>query len=520
MSVAEDKYLENLQKNLTTIKNSAGYGSINPPKGLMEPDEEFYRFNLDPNGVRNKYYDINFRMLRSIAGKVAPITAVHTLRTMQIRPFSFKSFNEDETGFMIKLKDKDQTPSKKEKEEMSEIADFFLHSGYTNFPGSEKREEGMQEINEQLVRELLTIDQVALTLRANKKGKLLDFWILDGATIKRTVKDYGYRGDTNITFVQEVEGKIIETFTTEDILFYYSNRRTDIQRKGYGYSYIEQCLDMITAFLFGMAYNKEFFNSSAQPKGILSFEGDQLDQGQIEELQRQWVSMFRGVKGLWKTPFLQYNAKWQSMAPSNRDMEFNEYIQILSSWIFAIHGTDAAEVGMRLNQAQNVLNDNQEAKIAFSKSRALRDLLMSLSTVYNKIMERVPEWDKYHFVFTGLEAKDQSSEEDIKGKQVKTRKTLNEIRAEEDAPPLPHGDVVLDPQYIQHVQAMEGMKQENEQQAGEGEDGPGGEVPPGDKNGGPEEDLGSDIDITEDDLKNEGESVKKSFSDEFIEIIL
>lgn len=500
-------YFENLQKSLSIQKSGAG-GAINPPKGLFEPNQEFYRYNVDPNGLRYKFYNLTFKILRSIAGKVAPITAVHTLRTMQIRPFSFKSYNDDETGFTIKLKNRKKTPDKKEEKIIAEIEEFFLHAGYINIPGIERKEEGMQEINEQFIRELLTIDQTAISLRKNRKGKLLDYWILDGSTIVRTIKDIGYRNDKKIKFVQEVEGKIVETFTDEDLIFYYSNRKTDIERKGYGYSYIEMCVDIITSWVFGMAYNKEFFNSSAQPKGILSFNGSQLDQGQIEELQRQWVSMFRGIKGMWKTPFLQYDAKWQNLAPSNRDMEFNEYIQILSSWIFAIHGTDAQEVGMRLNQAQNVLNENQESKIAFSKSRALRDLLFSLSTIYNRIIDRVPEWSNFSFCFTGLEARDQAAEVDIESKQVKTYMTFNEKRAEKDLKPIEGGDIIGDPQYIQYLQYLKGQQAMN--QAKEG-------GPDQENQTNEESDLEEiNFEINENDL----EEIKKSNKDDYIEIII
>ena len=503
-------YFEDLRKSMIPLNNKSGYGSINPPKGLFEPDNQYHRYNVDPRGLRHKYYNLTYRILRSIAGKVAPITSIQTLRTMQVRPFSFKSYNDDETGFTIKLKNRKATPSRQEKKEMEEIEEFFLHAGFIDFPGYERKEEGMQEINEQLVRELLSIDQTAISLRKNRKGKLLDYWILDGATIVRTIKDYGYEGDKRIKFAQEVEGRIVEIFTDEELIFYYSNRRTNIETKGYGYSYIEQCVDMITSWVFGMTYNKEFFNTSSQPKGILSFAGDKLDQGQIEELQRQWVSMFRGIKGMWKTPFLQYDAKWQSMAPSNRDMEFNEYIQVISSWIFAIHGTDSAEVGMRLSQAQNVMNDNQEAKIAFSKSRALRDVLMSLSSIYNRILERVPEWDKYLLTFTGLEAKDQAAETDIDGKQVKTYMTINEKRAEKDLPPIENGDIIADPQYIQYTQSKEAQAMEQQVGNQEGTE---------DENGGSDD---SNFEINESDLKEVGgeDNVVKSLQDEYVEVII
>lgn len=458
-------YFDNLQKAIgDEQKNSAekhygkekrNAGSINPPLGMFEPDEKIFRYGMNARGVRERWYNISFNMLREIAKRVAVVGSIHTLRSMQLRPFSQIAYNDDDVGFRVKLKDKKAVPSKSQELQMREAEEFILNSGYTNFNGADEREDGMAEVVELMMRELLTIDQLAISLRRNRAGKLLDYWILDGATIKRTMKDVGYLGDKKIKYVQELDAKIVETFTDDDIIFYYMNRVTDIRRRGYGYSFLEMSIDVITAWLYGMTYNKEVFNSSSQPKGILSFEGEKIDQTQLEELQRQWVNMFRGVKGMWKTPFLQYGAKWIPMAPSNRDMEFNQYLQKLESWICALHGVDAQELGMRLNQAQNVLNENQEAKIAYSKDRGLKYCLTGIHAVFNKILSKIPEWKDFVFTFTGVEANDQLSELEVDEKQIKTYMTLNEKRKEKDLEPIKGGDIVMDAVYIQNLQGMQ-----------------------------------------------------------------
>jgi hypothetical protein len=510
-SSVEKKYLDNLTNSFENLskslgRNTKGYGSINPPKGLFEPDEKFFRWNVDGRGVRDRFYNITFDILREISRKVAPIASIHTLRSMQVRPFASISYNEDDIGYMVKIKDKKRSPTKQERKTCEEIEQFLLYAGYVDFPEADKREEGIEEINEQLYRELLTIDQTSASLRRNRKGKIIDYWLLDASTIKRTLPGKGYMGDKEITFVQEVEGKIVETFTNDDLIFYYANRRADIRRKGYGYSFIEMAVDVISSWLFGMTYNKEFFNTSSQPKGIITFEGEKLDQVQLEELQRQWVSMFAGIKGLWKTPFLQYAAKWQPIAPSNRDMEFNEYIQVLSGWIFAIHGTDAQEVGIRLNQAQNVLNENADKKIAYSKDRGLKHLLTSMSVFYNRILQKVDEWRDYYVTFTGLESKNQKELVDIESMQVKTYMTVNQKRAEKDLPKDPYGDIILDPVYIQYRMQTEQMKMQQTQN----------QQPQGQEESNNEGD--DDFSLDEKDLIPE--ETKKSLEDEYVEIIL
>jgi hypothetical protein len=501
-------YLEQLNKS---IDNRIDLQKSNPgvvnPKGIFEPDSEIFRFSTDARGIRDRFFNLNFDILRQLPGRVAPISAIHNLRAMQIREMSRISYSDDELGFRVKLKDKKRTPDKKEEKVIHEIEEFILNSGYTDFEGAEEREDKFLVVNDMFTRDLNSIDQIALSLRKNKKGKLLDFWVLDGSSIKRVLPDVGYEGDKKIKFVQQVEEKVVETFTHDDIIFYYSNHRSDIRTRGYGYSFLEQSIDIITSWLFGMNYNKEFFNTSSQPKGIISFGGNdvKLDRKDLEELQREWVSMFRGIKGMWKTPFLTHDAKWVPIAPSNRDMEYNQYIQMISAWIFAIHGTDPQELGMKFNQTQNVLNDNADKKIAFSHDRGLKFTSSNIAEIYNQIILRVPEWKDFYVSPTGLVLKNQTEKSAVDEKRVQTYITVDELRAENDLKPLPDGkgEVILNAAYIQALQ----MQQQTQQgQEGQGQ---GNQEEGNNQENGNEEPT---LTINESDLEKSKE--------EFIEIIL
>lgn len=495
-------------------------------KGIIEPDGTIVRWGYDARGLREKYFNLSFDILREIAQRTIPIGAIQNNRCMQLRPFSQPSYNDNDVGFRVKLNSKEGIPDKQDKIVMAEIEEFLLNCGNIGIEGSDERE-GLAEVLDMLTRETMTIDQIAISLRRNRKGKMVDFWVLDAATIKRVLKGREKTfGDERIKFVQEIDGRILETFTPDDLIFTYMNRRTHIRRRGYGYSYLEMCIDMITAWLFGMAYNKEIFNSSSQPKGILSFAGQQLEQEDLEELQRQWISMFRGVKGMWKTPILQHDAKWIQIAPNNRDMEFNEYIQMLSSWICAIHGIDAAELGMKLNQTGGVLNENKEAQLYYSKDRGLKDLLYFHGSWMNNLINRVPEWKRYHAEFTGMEAKSQKGLLEVDQMQVKTYLTVNEKRKEKDLPPLPDGDVILDPTYIQFVQAKQMEQQESQQEEGGSDFGDQEALPApeedeeGEEGTSLEPELGGETEDEGGEGKSLSPSLKKSKKDEFIEIII
>jgi len=458
-------------QNQELMKSKGAYGAITgKPKGIFEPTGNMGlgREAYGARGIRERFFNMGFGILRQIAKKVYPIGAIQNVRCMQLRPFCRISQDDDHVGYRAKMRDVDAVPTKQDKIKMREMEEFFLHSGYTDFPGAEERDEGLLEVVDMITREMMTIDQIAITPRRNRRGKLIDYWVLDAATIKRTVKDKGYLGDKSILFVQELDGKVRAKYTRDDMVFYYMNRRTDIINRGYGYSYEEMCIDAITAWLFAMSYNKNFFDQAAQPKGIMSFDGESdLQQSDLEELQRQWMSMFRGIKGMWKTPFLK-GVKYQPMGPSNRDMEYNRYVQVLCSWICAIHGIDPAEIGIKFERSQPLSHDNPESKIVYSKDRGLKDILTFHGTIFNKIKSMEPEWDPYWMTWCGLEAKDQAAELEIDKGQTSTYMTINEKRKEKDLKPDEYGDIISDPNYVQYKMQKEAAAQMQEGEEGEG----------------------------------------------------
>jgi hypothetical protein len=209
-----------------------------------------------------------------------------------------------------------------------------------------------------------------------------------------------------------------------------------------------------------MAYNKEQFNTSSQPFGAWIFKGENLGQEELESMQREWMKMFQGIKGLWRTPFLQFDARWQPIRPPNKDMEFNQYLQILAGWMCAVYGIDSSELGFRFNQSGNIMGENVEQKLVYSKDRGLKDLLFFISKIINVLIDLVPEWDRYRFTFTGIEgAKDQKAQVEIDDMKTRTYLTINELRAEKDLDPIENGDVLRDSSWLNLVTQKEMMKQ-------------------------------------------------------------
>ena len=125
-------------------------------------------------------------------------------------------------------------------------------------------------------------------------------------------------------------------------------------------------------------------------------------------------------------------------------------------------------------------------RLQYSMDKGLAPLLRFIQHQLNEyIVWRInPDFE---FEFVGLDARDEKDDMEIEQQQVKTFKTINELRAEHDMPALPEaddiksvGDILLDPTFFQ---AVTGLSQEAKQQAQMsamgGGGAPGGGGPPG-----------------------------------------
>jgi hypothetical protein len=489
--ISPDQFINNLglQKADKNEKNIGVAGKVPPLRGFNEELYDMY----SARGVKENFPPIPHPILREVERKNPIVSSIVNTRCKQMRPFSLPSRDEDTPGFTISLKDMEKKPTKLEKDEMRDIEQWFFNTGRTDYRDWQDREDMLLDVMIKYARDALTIDQIAIELRRDRSGKIVDFWILDGATIRRVMFG-GYRGSkgdvdpranmviddkthraileaklamvpndmTEVSHVQMLDKRIVAAYTREDIIFEALQKRSDIRFYGYGYSPIEQALSACTAFLHGLQYNAEAFNSGTLPKIALTFKEGNFSPEQMIALQDQWIANFRGAAGAWRIPMLNADTNVIDLYKSSRDMEYIKYLEFTGAIICAIMGIDSAEMGLRFQQAQNVLNENQGARQKFSKDRGLNDILGAFSTTMNKIMRLLGWSDKYVFRFTGIEPEDKSQTSKIRTEAVKRDKTVNEVRAEQDLKALEHGDVILDPTYIQYVQQKEMAAQEAE----------------------------------------------------------
>jgi hypothetical protein len=176
--------------------------------------------------------------------------------------------------------------------------------------------------------------------------------------------------------------------------------------------------------------------------------------------------------------------KWVPLAQSNREMEFEQWMNYLIRICCAVYQIDPAEINFDISKVNtSTLNEtSNETRIKASRDKGLKPLLDYIQNIINNNI--LPRWNpeyakKYHFEFVGLDAETRQQEVDRLEKETRVWKTVNEARIEMGKEPLEDGNIVLNAiysQYLAQKQQANQMEQQQTQDAGD-QDTTGDETP-------------------------------------------
>ena len=394
---------------------------------------------------------ISYRVLRAVAEKAFLINIIITHTNRIIAPFCKVSTRNNERGFKIRLKDSSKVPTDEEKARMRELEDFFFNTGFDK----NKDRGNLISFIKKGNRDLLTIDQICTEKQRTKDGRLYAFWTVDPATISKVTvceEDELLPERDRVKYVQEVDMHDVAFFTDKDLEFDVMNPRSDIEHSMYGYSYVEQAMDLISGMIKSFTYNMGNFDSDNLPRGMLLLNGDP-DPGTVEAFEEYIVSVMSSPADKWRIPLIPSGSdgssiQWLSLQSKNKDMEFGEWTSRLWASVAALFGVDLEELGIRLNGQTSVIPENPEARIVNSRSRILGDLLSFWDTHLQNILDEID--DKYDFEFVGYEVDDIRKKDESRKARLETIMSINELRAEEDLKPIddPLCDTPLNPQLV------------------------------------------------------------------------
>lgn len=533
--------------------------------GILKPDKQAYDQKtslVDPwsygavsQGYKEKNSLIDYTKCRQITYSDPVVAAIIQTRLNQVAAFAVPQTDKYSIGFKISMTDREAKATPKDKKAMKEIEQFIMNCGvpenFDDTPETKKRE-NFEHFLRKIARDSLTFDQLNFEIIPRRDGLPYSFQAVDAATIKMVPdkkekvermngqeieanhfnavsfggeKHFDYFKPKHPKYVQVINGVIRHEYDEWEMCFGVRNPRTDLLAFGYGYSEIEMLITTITSHMNAENYNRKFFSQGSAIKGLLTFEGN-VPPDQLEAFRRQWYQQVTGVNNAWKTPIMSLgeNTKlnWQSLHSSNREMEFGKWMEYCIKTISGVFQIDPIEIGFDIAKngsgqsggGGGLGNGNQAERMDYSKDKGLRPLLVFIQAQLNDyIVSRIDP--NYKLEFVGLNASNEKDDLDKAVQQVKSFKTINEIRAENDLPPLKAdikdpGDLILDPSLISFIQAAA------QAAAGVGAVGPDGQpLPPGQDGQPPEGDEPpdpgheGDEDTSEEDPDYENMSVEE-----------
>lgn len=461
---------------------SPSLNNVDLVKSMPARDMKAYMENpirmAQATNYKDKPSSLSYNILYQMSVKNSVVGAVINTRVNQVSAFTKPArFSEDGVGYKIRLRDPSETPNSEQKEVMNSIELFLENCGFSD----DSDRDDFDTFIRKIVRDSLTYDQMCFEVIPDRKGKPAEILAVDAATIRAASENYQAdqtwmemvpnKKNEEVKWVQVVDGTIVSWFTARELAFGVRNPRTNINLQPYGFSELEQLIHQITSHLYAEEYNSKFFSQGGTTKGIINIKSDPNGVGnkeQLDSFKRQWRAQVNGMTGAWKTPVLQVpnGIEYINVSQSNREMEFEKWMNYLVNIVCAVYQIDPAEVNFPNNggvsgNGGSVFESSQEVNLKNSKDKGLKPLMRFIESIINKFVVSKFSQD-YVFVFTGLDEKSEEEKAELDTKQVKTWRTVNEIRKEHGEKPLENGDIILDPSYLNYIQQKEMAAQQGE----------------------------------------------------------
>jgi hypothetical protein len=434
----------------TAFAPASAYG------GNAARHENLKSFFVDPLALETNYLGgsvrtispfygrrISYRVLRRVSEKAWIINLCIQNVTKKIRPYLKPATEENQRGFKIRNREaaeKKRAETAAEQKAVKSLERFFLKTGDI---GDDNRDDDLDKYATKIVRDILQLDQISTELQRTRGGEVCAFWAMDTATIEIALPES--ERETGIKYAQVINGMPYAYYTRDELVFDCMNPRTDIEKAGYGYSIVEQAVDLVTSSINTFMYNAGFFTENKLPRGVLLLNGD-ADTEEIEYIEDYIANLLSGPpSSQWKVPIIPSGKDkngesggrkfdWVNLQGTNKEMEFQAWYDLQLSAVVAMFGFSMEDLGLHSQKSQPLIGVDQSPKIESSKSLVLGDMLGFLQKHFNKILSY--KNPAYEFEFTGYERDDPKTTLDMDRGEIESYKTLNEKRAEKGMDPV------------------------------------------------------------------------------------
>ncbi len=438
-------------------------------------DPKSYTFNpltIYQDAISHKVMvsGVSYRTLEEMAKQCAPVAAIINTRINQLTAFARPQRTKHSLGFRVQKKyAKKMNESQKKK--AREYEEFIINCGRGS---AANKRDYFEMFLKKIGRDRLTYDQVNFERVFTYGGRLHEILAVDASTIRLAIgqtsqytnnsltswdKADRSRGPgdkllgTEMAYLQVLNGQKMVEYTSDEMAFLINWPRTNVDVAGYGYSEIEMLISTITAILFSAEYNRRFFSSGSSPKGVLNVKGN-MNQSQLDAFKKNWLNQLSGITGAWRTPIVaaEGGLEFVNMQQTNREMEFSKYNDFLIKLTCAVFQASPEEINFASQMTDSgsgaVFNSKPEMRLQASRDKGLVPLLAFFENGMNRGVMSYIDPD-YEIELVGLDGGTEGDQVELHEKELKTFKTVNEVREQNDLPPVEGGDEILNPVFAQ-----------------------------------------------------------------------
>lgn len=438
---------------------------------LMESDGQFFNMSGTNRYIDWGTQDVSYKVLRR-AGATEAGRLIKNKRRLDLAQFArTPRRNEVQRGAILEFCNPNYQPSKEERAKLNEwqqqIFTNFFFAANDVFPNFARFIGNAYE-------DWFDLDDMTFEIRRNGLGDPLAIHIQDPMLYKPVIKKRRApvtfdRGNPLEEYLRDYETMItgelkLEEDDEPDYLLIHNQQRlagvylddvrkhhffirSDYRAAQRGYSIVEQSMTILTYILNALKMNAGNFTNNRMPPGFVAFTGGGVGILQLEKLKKILWAYMTGAQNSNRFPMISLkgekgDAKWISIRNNSREMEYHLWMTLLFSIFCQLSGTDPREVSLGSHSdavgKKSLFEESSDGIIRESKDTGAKTFLTHLEDSLNtpasngkNMFQELTGMD-LRIRFLGFEMIDKKMKYDIREKELKTDKSLNEILTEED----------------------------------------------------------------------------------------
>lgn len=266
------------------------------------------------------------------------------------------------------------------------------------------------------------------------------------------------------TWVQVIDGRPVQAFTSEECVVHNFYPTTDIELDGYPVSPLDTVITAVTTHINIGVHNKLYFQSGRAARGMIVIKSDDIDESITGFIRQQFNASINSVGNAWRMPIFGVGTDdevgWFPIDNSSRDMEF-QYLSdtnarvILSAFQMSPEELPGYAHLSRGTNNQALSESNNEYKLEAHRDVGIRPLIAQFQNFINSTIMPLlaPDLSEFcHFKFVGLDVDTAEKESTRLQQDMAIHMTMDEVLEKVEKKPIGKrfgGQFLLNPQWQQ-----------------------------------------------------------------------